>query len=366
MATPDWDHEVEGGTEGSTLRPSILILEGLSGCRACILRAGGLPIEVDPWDSEEVARLFELKVIHGMLLTGGGDVDPRLYHRKPHPKVYGVSELRDWSEQSALTLAEQAGIPVMGICRGAQIINVWAGGTLWQHIGGHYGTFPIAPLDNTRLYKTLGGEAHTVKHLHHQAIKRVAPGFRVAAVSRDRHVEAIESTDGRVLGVQFHPEILTHAQHARRLFRWLVCEAANRAGLPEPSERSYISTWSSVSPARAVVLWNTEWGNDPTVKCPVCDMTFYTTAGREAHLIHYHEWSRIDLETWTAQGGLDCEVPGCNRVFSTDEEYNRHMEEDHGGAATCEGCTRQVDTGLHHLATGWELCTECIRALVGG
>ncbi len=349
------------------MRPSILVLEGLSGCKACVIRAGGIPLEIDPWNWEEVSQAFEQTSIHGMLLTGGGDVNPRLYHRKPHAKVYGVSELRDWAEQLALDLAAKAGIPVMGICRGSQILNVWGGGTLWQHIGGHYGTFPIAPLEDTHLYKTLEGDAHIVKHLHHQAIKKVAPGYRVAAVSRDRHVEAIESEDGRCLGVQFHPEILTREKHSSQLFRWLVCEAASRAGLPEPTEQSYYRTWSMVGPRQSVVPWDGEnwWSQEPDVACPVCDMLFYTTAGRQAHLINYHQWSRIDLETWaTVQDGVRCDLVGCNQVFSDESEYADHMEEVHG-ARICEGCTRDAST-LERLATGWRLCQECVHALVGG
>jgi putative glutamine amidotransferase len=365
-------------------RPVILILEGLSGTKSCVMRAGGAVIEVDPWKDDAIEEAFKTREIHGMLLTGGGDVNPELYHRKPHKKVYGVSNLRDYGEWIALDWAQEKGIPVMGICRGSQIMNVWAGGTLWQHIGGHYGTFPVAPLEGTVLHTILEGNAHLTKHLHHQAVKNVAPNFTMAAVSKDRHVEAIESLDGRCIGVQFHPEMLSWSRHGKALFRWLVCESAKRAGLEEPTEREYSSSywtptddedyWNYRSEARrawkssstggsggAVSSWTTDgrrvWELPPVkdekrestseywseYPCPACDdFGFQTKAGWEAHLFNTHRWKRDEIATawsfldtlkkpeneWgteTDDNIFGCTQDGCTAGFPTRDEQIDHL-----------------------------------------
>lgn len=216
-------------------KPIILVLEGLSGAAMCVTRAGGDPIAVNPRSLDAVeAALAE--PFDGLLLTGGGDVDPRLYGEKPHQQVYGVSEVRDYTEWSALDEAARLGVPVFGICRGSQLMAVHNGGRLRQHILGHRSTRHLVHAeDGSRFGRIIGGQADRFVSLHHQVVLRHGDGFRVAARDRAGHIEAIESRDGRCLGVQFHPE-MDYGQNpsSRRLFDWLVVAAAKRAGLVEP------------------------------------------------------------------------------------------------------------------------------------
>jgi putative glutamine amidotransferase len=216
-------------------KPRILVMEGLHGAANCVRRSGGEPISVNPRSiadvDEALARPFD-----GLLLTGGGDVDPRLYGEKPHRKVYGVSETRDYTEWIALDRAAELGVPVMGICRGMQLMTVHNGGALRQHIGGHRGgSHLVFGESGARFRRIIGGERGHFVSLHHQVVKRTGNGWRVAARAKDGIIEAVESRDGRCVGVQFHPE-MDYGQNecSRRLFGWLVAESAKRAGLAKP------------------------------------------------------------------------------------------------------------------------------------
>lgn len=213
------------------MRPKILVLEGLSGAASCVTHAGGLPIGASPRNLVQVEQQLRREV-HGMLLTGGGDIDPRLYGQHPHKHVYGVSETRDFVEEWALTVAHGLGIPVLGICRGHQMLNVADGGTLHQHIDDHYTPHAVQVRSGSELERAVGTTLiPRVISLHHQEVKRPAVGFSVCGVAPDGTVEAIESDDGLRLGVQFHPEMAPGAPHSRALFRWLVTKAAEVAGL---------------------------------------------------------------------------------------------------------------------------------------
>ena len=208
-------------------KPRILVLEGLSGAAQCVRAAGGYAVTAYPRSLGEVSTLVESGQIDGLLLTGGGDVNPRLYNRKPHRKVYGVSEARDKVEIYALLMAAKHDWPVLGICRGSQLINVHAGGNLIQHIGGHYGEHMVLTMPGTTLHNVVGPDM-MVTSLHHQAVRKVAPGYSVAARALDGTIEAVASDDGRVLGVQYHPEMDRRNPQARAIFRWLVSESAAR------------------------------------------------------------------------------------------------------------------------------------------
>lgn len=222
-------------------RPRILVLEGYSSSATNAVRRQGADIvAISPTAVDAIERaLFMDSGFDGLLLTGGGDVDPREYGEKPSKKVYGVSEQRDYCELLALDFAKDAGIPVLGICRGSQLMAVHNGGKLRQHIEGHRSVRHLHFAEPGSLFRrVIRSQEARFQSLHHQVVKRTGPGWRVGARDKDGTIEAIESADGRCLGVQFHPELDTfHNEHSRRIFRWLVLESASRAGLAVPKVR---------------------------------------------------------------------------------------------------------------------------------
>lgn len=156
--------------------------------------------------------------VDGVLVLGGADVDPAFYGQEPESgKLYGVDPRADAFELGLTNAALDAGIPFLGICRGMQVLNVARGGTLIQHLGddtmhsiSDVNAAMIEHSVNLRP-ETLVGELYEVDTLgirsgHHQAVGEVGEGLRVSADASDGTVEAIESPDGWVLGVQWHPE----------------------------------------------------------------------------------------------------------------------------------------------------------------
>lgn len=218
-------------------RPRILVLESGRATARCITAAGGKAIVVDPRSLEAANAALKTWDYDALVLCGGGDIDPRLYGSKRiHPRVYGVHETRDMVEQVAMDDAREHHVPVLGICRGAQMINITAGGDLVQHIGERHrrGMHRILTVRGSILRKIAPQENKRVTTLHHQMIGRVAEGYAITAIAPDQTVEAIESGDRLHLGVQFHPEYDAFAQHSQAIFRWLVVAAAAVAGLPTP------------------------------------------------------------------------------------------------------------------------------------
>ena len=193
--------------------------------------AGGLPVHlplhVDPLDY--AGRL------DGLLLVGGADVDPARYGAEPETDIYPPEPARDRVELGFIDVAIEDRLPVLGICRGLQLLNVWAGGTLHQHVPEH-ARYDVAPADRvdeltveagTRLHE-MYGPTHVVNSLHHQTVDRVAEGWIVTARSADGMVEAMEWPGHDVIGVQWHPELLPGAS-TDPLFAWFVERAAARS-----------------------------------------------------------------------------------------------------------------------------------------
>jgi putative glutamine amidotransferase len=167
----------------------------------------------------------------GVVLTGGADVDPACYGEE-NVHAHGIDPVRDAFEIAALHAARAAGVRVLGICRGAQLVNVALGGTLHQDlpVAGHDGHWEeerqyeavhgVAAVPGSLTEAVLGGST-TVNSIHHQAIRTPAPGVVVGACSTDGVIESIE-TDG-VLAVQWHPERLFGADPAQlRPFAWVA------------------------------------------------------------------------------------------------------------------------------------------------
>ncbi|MCY0876275.1 MAG: gamma-glutamyl-gamma-aminobutyrate hydrolase family protein [Firmicutes bacterium] len=209
-----------------------------------IYAAGGLSSVVAFTMEEDIIRELADR-LDGLLLTGGVDVDPRYFGQEPHIGLGEISPVRDAMEAKLLQAMLERHKPVLGICRGVQVMNAVLGGTLYQDLprewSGRLQHAQQAPrqhmahvvdlVANTRLAAIYGDEVVPVNTFHHQAVDQVAPGFAACAHSRDGLIEAIERPGADfVLGVQWHPENLwrTHAGH-RRLFDAFVQAARTRA-----------------------------------------------------------------------------------------------------------------------------------------
>ncbi len=186
-----------------------------------------------------------LALCDGFLLAGGGDVAPTFYGQSPLPQVKSTDRLRDQVEMTLCRAAQQHGKPVLGVCRGVQVLNVAFGGTLWQDIptqcrgaichmqdmsarGELFHSLMIEP--DSLLGRVMGTGRHECNTFHHQAVREVAPGFAAVARTPDGVTEAIERMDGLAIGVQWHPENLCaqYADHSA-LFAWLVNTAGQCA-----------------------------------------------------------------------------------------------------------------------------------------
>ena len=192
-----------------------------------IERAGAVPVVLPPCVSDLEALLARLD---GICLSGGPDLDPEAYGaRVRHAELGPTEPSLDGFELALARAALERGMPLLGICRGSQALNVACGGTLHQHLPGHRQSEPgcttthdVEVLPRTRLAGLIGPGMHPVNSFHHQAVDELGNGLRVAARAADGTVEAIESPGGFAIGVQWHAETLADA----RLFEALVSACA--------------------------------------------------------------------------------------------------------------------------------------------
>lgn len=197
--------------------------------------AGGLPVELTR--DADVEGIVER--IDGLILSGGADVDPSHYDAEPDENLGELERDRDVWEMALLRAARERGLPVLAICRGFQLVNVAFGGTLRQHVeldegsghpqwdvSGRTVTHQVHVVANT-LASTLFTEVLGVNSLHHQTVERVGAGLVVSATAPDGVVEGLETPDGSLLAVQWHPELLKAPDPA---FQWVVKEASVRLG----------------------------------------------------------------------------------------------------------------------------------------
>ena len=198
-----------------------------------VVRAGGIPVLLPPvggGQREIVARL------DGLVLSGGADIDPARYGAERDDRTKVVRPERDSYEFTLLNEATAAGLPVLAVCRGMQLLNVALGGSLVQHLPdtvGHtdhmatpgvFGTSQVTTLAGSAIGTIAGAQAQVHCH-HHQAIDRLADGLRATAWASDGTVEAVESDGHRfLLGVQWHPE----ENIDDRLFAELIAQAKSR------------------------------------------------------------------------------------------------------------------------------------------
>ncbi len=185
-----------------------------------ITAAGGIPVILPLTDDGEAIRQL-LDTVQGILLTGGHDVSPGLYGEAPIPACGAASGERDAMERELLRQALERDLPVLGICRGLQFLNVFLGGGLYQDLPAQHpsGTehqqkppydVPVHTVSirkNSRLFRLLNTETLSVNSYHHQAIRKKADGLQTMAVSEDGLIEAVELPGKKfVWAVQWHPE----------------------------------------------------------------------------------------------------------------------------------------------------------------
>jgi putative glutamine amidotransferase len=196
--------------------------------------AGGVPVLVPPGaDADALADLLD-----GLLVPGGADIDPYLFGEEPHPTVRIVARPRFEMEWSLLRAFEARGKPVLGICYGAQLMNVWRGGSLYQHLP----ELPFVKLrhrrepnesenprhfvrlePDSRLRLLIGQEQFEIVSAHHQAVRELGKGLQAVAYSPDGVIEGIEDPSHPFfIGVQWHPERDPYATATRALFEAFI------------------------------------------------------------------------------------------------------------------------------------------------
>jgi len=240
------------GIPGQTLQAIDAIPEGLphswvmnSRYFLAAAEAGGVPVMVPLYDGDSDTLRAVYDRLDGLLLAGGVDMDPASYGEPPHPRLGRTDHARDVVELKLASWAIADRKPVLGLCRGHQVLNVALGGTLWQDIAAQVPTaikhdfFPtegyarehlahdVVIALGSRLHAAFDAPSVPVNSMHHQAAKTLAPGLHASAHAPDGLVEALESgTDHFLVGVQWHPEVFhDRDQRTRRLFHDFVAAA---------------------------------------------------------------------------------------------------------------------------------------------
>lgn len=241
-------------------RHPIIAITGNHGAKGCeladgyyksVLQAGGVPVVIPPYMDAE-ALCSTLDNVDGILLSGGGDLNPLLLGEEPIPELHSICPERDEQELLLIREAYNRQIPMLGICRGIQMLVAALGGSLFQDLASQYKDAPLIKhsQDIAREYAShtvrlepgsvlssiFNAEKLSVNSFHHQAVHEAGPCLRVVARSVDGVVEAVESTEYKsIIGVQWHPEcfILRNDRCMMPLFNWLVGEAVSFAKAKE-------------------------------------------------------------------------------------------------------------------------------------
>ncbi len=206
-----------------------------------VLKAGGIPVLIPAGLPSDTLRQI-VGGLQGFLMTGGPDINPVVYGGKLHPNVKGIDQVRDQTDIELVKLACELKKPVLGICRGCQIINVAFGGALYTELKGqhpnalHHTCYPGLPYDllshsarlekGSRLAQISGSEEIQVNSLHHQGIRILGSGLMPVAYAPDGLVEGVEIPDHPFgIGVQWHPELLPEHAPSQALFKALIAAA---------------------------------------------------------------------------------------------------------------------------------------------
>jgi len=229
---------------------------GAKGCELAqayyesVRQAGGVPVVLPPYD-DDAALCQTLDKVDGILLSGGGDINPLLLGEEPVPGLHGICPQRDEMELLLVREAYNRQIPLLGICRGIQVLVAALGGTLYQDLNTQYSEAPLVKHDQdldrayashsvkleagstlSSLFPELSEKGLPVNSFHHQAVRTPGPLLRVAAKATDGVIEAVESNEFKsIIGVQWHPEcFITRGDRCMMpLFNWLVSEASSFA-----------------------------------------------------------------------------------------------------------------------------------------
>ncbi len=201
--------KIRGWQHGAFAMPELYI--------EALARAGVTAVflpQIERINPEEVLEPFD-----GLLLVGGGDVDPRRYGAEPHSAIYGVDARRDAAEIALVKAADRLGMPILAICRGPQLVNVAFGGTLIQHLpdvpgllehgvpaDGEATVHDVKVAESSRLFDAVGEATLRCESHHHQGLDRLGDGLVPVAWTGDGLVEGVEREDGWLVGVQWHPE----------------------------------------------------------------------------------------------------------------------------------------------------------------
>ena len=229
---------------------------GAKGCELAqgyyesVLQAGGIPMVLPPYD-DAAALCQTLDKVDGILLSGGGDINPLLLGEEPVPGLHGICPQRDEMELLLVREAYNRQLPILGICRGIQVLVAALGGTLYQDLNTQYSEAPLVKHDQdldrayashtvrledgstlSRLFPEAKKKGLPVNSFHHQAVQTLGPLLHITAKATDGVIEAVESNEFKsIIGVQWHPEcFITRGERCMMpLFDWLVSEASSFA-----------------------------------------------------------------------------------------------------------------------------------------
>jgi len=210
-----------------------------------VIAHGGIPVLI-PLDLPAPSLAQLLRTLHGVFLIGGEDVQPELYGESPHPTLGTTSPRRDILDIEIARFAEKHALPILGICRGLQVLNVALGGSLFQDIPSqlpgsenhsranfHELAHQLTLLPTSRLAAILGTDKISANSRHHQSVKVLAPCLQAVATSSDNVIEGVEHPNHPFcLAVQSHPEVVWESTEPRwkRLFVAFLQAARTRAG----------------------------------------------------------------------------------------------------------------------------------------
>lgn len=225
---------------------------------SAVRRCGGLPILLPPGQSEESAAILE--VVDGLIFSGGGDLDPATYNGSINPAISGVDRTRDAFELKLFNQALNTNIPLLGICRGLAVMAVASGASLVAHIPDEFGELVAHTGESEESVKHLvqiNPQSHlalimetttvSVDSMHHQSVRTLPAGWRLAARAQDGVVEAIEYEHHPwAIGVQWHPELAIDDPQQLRIFQALI-EAARDRKIRNQNKRNQTGFYTTVT-----------------------------------------------------------------------------------------------------------------------